>query len=553
MQVFGFENENTGKEYEGLDVIRLVGDREPHFPARINRENKDQLPEDVPVSLRKAIKAFILTCAIRRLRGHDKKHNSMLVHIALRIAWIDRIAWHVNEIIRDYTRQIKSTQGSLLDELKDLFENDFYSTTNEVLENLSYNDPKIKHHTWDEVKAELLQAVTRIEVRAVHGTKNTRVLEYHNIEEIDYNAYDDGFSVIAVGGNKLARGITLEGLSISYYLRTARMYDSLMQMGRWFGYRPGYVDLCRLYTSEQLVNWYRHITMATEEMRADFDEMAVNNLRPEDYQLKVRTHPGMLSITSIAKMREHEKIQLSFSGETKQTFEFDNNQESVDWNFNLLESILKRLKNSKIERSYVLWENIESEIILNFLDSYKLKSNRIRIDVIRDYIKKQNRNGEFKHWSVALRLSSSGIIKSKNHHLDGSPTLCKTFELADDSVTDAGIAFRNLKEGFTELVTQGKSNAILDKASRIVDLEATIKTSEKDLKALRKEKGNPLLILMPLDPRVSQKLKPDIPLLGFGIIFPELENEAKFEYAARPMLDFEEVLQEDDDEVENED
>ena len=109
--------------------------------------------------------------------------------------------------------------------------------------------------SWDKIKSELINAVTKIEVRAVHGTKNTRDLEYHNIEEINYGKYENGLSVIAVGGNKLARGITLEGLSVSYYLRTTRMYDSLMQMGRWFGYRPGYVDLCRLYTTEQLVNW----------------------------------------------------------------------------------------------------------------------------------------------------------------------------------------------------------------------------------------------------------------------------------------------------------
>lgn len=559
-QVFGFENEKTGEAFEGLDIIRPAEDQEPWFPRTINRENRNILPDDVPGSLKESIQAFIFTCAVRRLRGQDKKHNSMLIHVALRVAWIDRIAWLVNEVLRDYKRQIKSGQGSLLTELEDLYKNDFIPTTEEVLENLNYTDPKIKMYSWDKVKSELINAVTKMEVRAVHGTKNTRDLEYHNIEEINYGKYENGLSVIAVGGNKLARGITLEGLSISYYLRTTRMYDSLMQMGRWFGYRPGYVDLCRLYTTEQLINWYRHVTMATEEMRADFDEMAAKNLRPEDFQLKVRTHPGMLTITSLTKMRDHDKIQLSFSGETKQTFEFDNNQVSVDHNFRLLLETLRKLKNGRPQgKSTVLWETINSDKVISFLDSYKLTSDRIRLDVIREYINRQNQSGLFRNWSVAIRFTSSSNVKSskkdKNtnkvikHPLNDLPTFITDFSLINESFKNTGIAFRDLKEGIKELSTRGSSNAILDKASRIVDLDADVNTAESEIKKLRKDKGTPLLVLMPLDPRVSTKLSHNVPLLGFGIIFPELENEAKFEYAARPPKnsDAEDAPQQSDD------
>lgn len=537
-EVFGFENEKTGEQFEGLDIIRSAEDQEPWFPRRINQENRDDLPDDIPGSLKEAIQSFILSCAVRRLRRQDKNHNSMLIHVALRVAWIDRIAWLVNEVLRDYKRQIKSGQGTLLKDVEFLYKNDFEHTSDVVIDNLSYSDPKIKSHKWQDVKPHLLDAVMKIEVRAVHGTKNTRNLEYHNIKEIDYNEYENGLSVIAVGGNKLSRGITLKGLSVSYYLRTTRLYDSLMQMGRWFGYRPGYVDLCRLYTTEDLVGWYRHVTMATEEMRADFDEMAKKNLRPEDFQLKVRTHPGMLAITSMAKMRDHDRIQLSFSGEVKQTFEFDNNQESVDRNFSLLGNTLSKLHSGDEKLSSVLWENVNSEVVLSFLESYKLSSNRIRLDVISDYIEKQNQAGLFNSWSIALRLTSSKTVKStkkgEKHPLNGSPTLFTSFTFADGSINDAGVAFRNLKEGVNELVTRGSSNAILDKASRIIDLDADINTKEPEIKRLRKQKGSPLLILMPLDPRVSSKLRTDKPLVGFGIIFPELENEAKFEYAARP-------------------
>ena len=450
-QVFGFENARTGEQSEGLDIIRLAEDQEPDFPRRITRDNSDNLPEDVPSSLKEAIKAFILTCAIRRSRGHQKKHNSMLVHVALRVAWIDRIAWLVNENVRDYKNQIKSGQGGLIKELKDLYESDYQPTTIDVLKNLAYNDPKIKINSWDKIENHLWDAVSKIDVRAVHGVKNTRSLEYHNIEELNYNDYENGFSVIAVGGNKLARGITLEGLSISYYLRTTRMYDSLMQMGRWFGYRPGYADLCRLYTTEQLIGWYRHITMATEEMRADFDEMAARNLTPKDFQLKVRTHPGMLQITSVSKMKEHEKIQLSFSGETKQTYEFDNDQVVVNSNFKLLESTLNKLENAQLRPSEsnigsVLWESVSYEVVTDFLTSYRSNTDHLRSDILRDYIITQSKNSHFQTWSVGLILTTSSKVRSKTS-FEGSPSLRKSFRFSDSDAKNVGIASRNLFEG----------------------------------------------------------------------------------------------------------
>jgi len=552
-QVFGFENEKTGEKYEGLDVIRQVEDRLPYFPARINKENVDQLPEDIPQSLKEAIKAFVLTCAIRRLRGQAKKHNSMLVHVVLRVAWIDRIAWNINEVVRDFKRQIKSGQGTLLQELKDLFHNDFKPTTDEVLENLAYNDPRIKQHDWNDVEKALLQAISKIEVRAVHGTKNTRFLEYHNIEEINYNAYDEGLSVIAVGGNKLARGITLEGLSVSYYLRTTRMYDSLMQMGRWFGYRPGYVDLCRLYTTEQLVNWYRHITMATEEMKADFDEMAANNLKPKHYQLKVRTHPGMLMITSITKMREYERIQVGFSGKLIQTYVFEKKQSIVNSNYTSFKNLLARLNNpNELESSKgvnaLLWENVNATIVNDFIETYQ--SEYIRNEILKAYIDRQNQLGRLTNWSVAVILNSGKTITSKGK-LRGQIVKKHTFEWKNGN-HQGGLPARNLEEGLKELRVKGSKNAILDKRARMIDLTFEKEPSEKEIKERRNQEEKPLLVIMPLDSRVSDQLNENVPLIGFGLMFPDFDGEETYEYAARPtQSDFEDLLQEDDDIIED--
>ena len=91
---------------------------------------------------------------------------------------------------------------------------------------------------------------------------------------LNYFDHQNGLSVIAIGGDKLSKGLTLEGLSVSYYLRASRMYDTLMQMGRWFGYRPGYVDLCRLFISRELNEWFCHITLASQQLRDEFEYMS---------------------------------------------------------------------------------------------------------------------------------------------------------------------------------------------------------------------------------------------------------------------------------------
>ena len=546
-QVFGFENENTGEVAEGLDIIRFAEDQEPWIPKKINKHNAEDLPDDVPATLKEAIKAFILTNAIRRLRGHGNKHSSMLVHVALRVLWIDRIAWLINEILRGYKNQIKSGQGNVLYDLEEMFYNDFMPTTKEVKNNIAYNDPKIKTHTWGEVKSELIAAITKIEVRSVHGLKKTSVIEYHRIEEIDYEAHKNiGLSVIAVGGNKLARGITLEGLSISYYLRTTRMYDSLMQMGRWFGYRPGYADLCRLYTTSQLINWYRHVTMATEEMRNDFDEMAANNMVPKDYQLKVRTHPGMLMVTSLTKMREHEKIQVGFSGKLIQTYSF--NKADVNSNYNVFKYLLSRLnttpqkiKTGQKKVNALLWNKVDSVKILDFMSSFKTPIHRL--DIMKSYIEKQNNEGLLQKWSLAVWVNSRNDSKKEKWKWSGGD-----FE--------AGLPTRSLLGDETkQLSVKGSKNAILGKEHRMVDLGLKIgeKPSEDDLKEIRKRLQQPLIVILPIDSSDYSGIENNLPIIGLGIIFPIIESEKKFEYAARPLNpDFEEEPQQSDDKTDDE-
>ena len=549
-EVFGHGEAGIENIPDPLPIIRDATDQEPYFPARINKENRDQLPDGLPASLKRAIQSFILTCAIRRLRGQATKHNSMLVHVALRVAWIDRIARLVNEALHDYRNQIQLNTGPLLRELEQLFNEDFVGTTTTVLENLRYQDPAIKITTWDAVRPELSAAVNKIEVRAVHGQKNLRNLEYKNTQELNYGEYDGtGLSVIAVGGNKLARGLTLEGLSMSYYLRTTRMYDSLMQMGRWFGYRPGYVDLCRLFTTPELQLWYEHVAMATDEMRADFDVMSTQNKTPEQFQIKVMKHPGMLMITSAARMRGHETLDLSYSGQLKQTYAFSDKGEDVTNNYRALQKLLGQLPepillSADTPANSILWRGIEACHVIDFLAAYN-GLGFFPSESMRGYVMQQNGSGLLTNWNVAIILNSRS---QHNHKIRFRDVRSQIFTWSNGSMS-GGMPARSLEQKGDVLIVGGSKNAILDKRARMIDLDLPTpadRISEQELRAVRKETGTPLLVILPMDPRVSDSTH-TVPIVGVGIQFPEIEGEVAYRYAVRPMAGMEDEVQESDD------
>lgn len=560
-KIFGLENPITGETHEPLNVFRVIDDYDPPFFKTINKNNKDKLPEYLPESLETALKSFILTCAIRRLRGHDKKHNSMLVHVALYVAWIDKVALLVNERMKDFKNYISGNDAKFMKELKELYTNDFIPTTENIIENIDYTDNRIELHDWESVKAELKKAASKIDVRAVHGTRSTTNLKYHNINEIDYSIHEEGLSVIAVGGGRLARGITLEGLSTSYYLRTTRMYDSLMQMGRWFGYRPGYVDLCRLYTTETIYEWFNHITMATEEMRYDFDEMTTRNLKPSDFTLKVRNHHGLLAITSVAKLFWAKDITMSFSNSNKQTYLLLKDKKSIQNNFDIFKNLFERLGFPKDENiiqiknktKYLLYKNVKIEVLIDFIENYKINIPSINNQVLSDYIKQQNIQNNIREWNICIvsntnekaLLYDEGVIKESKFRTEHETKKYSLF--ADGKEIELVCSVRNQTE-YSELYKITK-NQIDDVVDRQVDL---LENGIGSIKERRANESKGLLLIYALDERGTTNVENGIPIIGYSLHFPKIENEVQVSYSAtiKEELDIEPM--EDDDNSENE-
>jgi hypothetical protein len=566
-KIFGYENPVPELTKEPLEIFREIDDYDPPFFRTINRNNKEDLPEYLPLSLERAIKSFILTCAIRRIRGHENKHNSMLVHVALLVKWIDRVAHLVNDKTKEYKNAILSDDETLLRELKALYETDFLLTTGNVLENLDYKDIRIKEHSWDEINKELKKAVSKIEVRSVHGTRSTTNLEYHNIEEIDYSRYENGLSVIAVGGSRLSRGITLEGLSVSYYIRTTRMYDSLMQMGRWFGYRPGYVDLCRLFTTSQIFEWFNHITIATEEMRNDFDEMTAALQRPKDFRLKVRNHHGLLTITSLAKLNFTENIEISFSGTNPQTYQLLRTKTAIENNFNALKNLIaaigfpKKLnrKETRGKIRYLFFPEQNVDPICDFVDAFKIEQPSIKNATLSEYIRTQSGNNKISEWSICIVSNTDEKVfinryENNPDHSRSPKDDLMTYQLNYGSETiTLGCSVRNQPK-----ITRGSEyyliakNQIDDLTDRQVDLSVNGFKTNKEIKEQRTSEKKGLLLIYALDERGTPNVNNGIPIIGYSLHFPKIDDEIKVSYTATINNGFDDEVMVDDDNTENE-
>ena len=223
-----------------------------------------------------------------------------------------------------------------------------------------------------------------------------------------------------IGGDKLSRGLTLEGLSVSYFLRSAKMpmYDTLMQMGRWFGYRMGFEDLCRLYTTDNVIKWFFHISVATEELRNTFRIMAAQGSTPAEFGLKVRTNPNLI-ITAKTKMRHSKIEQTSFSQEVEEIITFIKNDEIIQSNFDVASKLLKNIKDPLQTGAFkndlhswkniYLWKNIKPEFVIEFLNKYKRFSEVRTLETAQHakYIENLNNYDELTNWTICLHGSGS--------------------------------------------------------------------------------------------------------------------------------------------------
>lgn len=392
-----------------LPIFRAVRDHELAFPPK---HKGDHDPAELPASLKEAILAFVLSCAARRARGQRKAHNSMLVHVT----WRTAVQKKVRQLVEDEFHRVRRVihyekNHPVWEQLKVLWEEDFTGCTTKI--RALENDDRLTEVTWEEVSAELTVAVDKILVREINSESK---------DELAYNREPDGLSVIAVGANKLSRGLTLEGLSMSYFLRTTRMYDTLMQMGRWFGYRDGYLDLCRLYTTEDLRDWFSHVAFAEEELKREFEIMADSRMTPADYGLRVREHPDGMLVTALNKMAHGETREVTFAGQLVQTAFFSRDERVQTRRADLVERWVGSLSDfRKDARGGLRWTATRDEV-LGLLDALRApgfthpKCSRFGPE-LRSFIEAQQENGGLAEWTIVVPGGSLKAVELAGHPL----------------------------------------------------------------------------------------------------------------------------------------
>ena len=559
------------KDYFDSDsVTKQLRDENSNYIPDKHKMN-DNKPDDLPESLKRAIKYFVLSCAARRARGQVDVHNSMLIHVTRFVDWQNHIARLVGEELSKYKKRIEFNQQDFLSDLQILWQEKFVPKTTEVIEYLKKEkneDPDIKPINWKEVKVHLLPAVTKIQLRAVHGSKLLGGLEPENLQALDYYDRKKGLSVIAIGGNKLSRGLTLEGLTVSYYLRSSKMYDTLMQMGRWFGYRQGYLDLCRLFTSRELISHYKHIALATEEMRAEFDRMAMLRKQPIHYGLKVRSHTGLLSITASNKFRYRKMMTFSYSGGLEETWEFDiSRKQMFQQNHELTQSFITNLgtpngplnDSSHLKSQDLVWSQKNNyKDIIDFLRQYQTTQQSFITELMEEYIENQAKNGKLTNWTVAL-INNSRTSDTVNYY--GNLTVGLSFRKNDPDNTSSNYALvkshiiGNFHE-YIDLTNEQLKNALnqtKDDRERIgKDPEKTIHPNPLRIRTNRSE-SNGLLLIYPLDPNPDKSDVPfsDVPIIGLALSFPYIKDDKGVVYAINEV--FQKELYDYPDEYDTED
>lgn len=522
-RVFGLQSDDPDDdEIEPLPIVRPVEDHATWMP---DGHKKDRLPPDeLPGSLSEAISAFVLSCAARQARGRGSDHKSMLIHVTRFQDVQRRVGDQIGEHLQLFKDRIRYGDIStpVEEELRRLWERDFIPTSE------WFPADQAPPVSWAQVWGQVRSAAEKIQVRVVNGN-SADALQY-------YDHRREGLSVIAIGGNKLSRGLTLEGLAVSYYLRATKMYDTLLQMGRWFGYRPDYEDLCRLYTTPALLDAYREITAANDELRRDFEEMAVLGATPEKFGFRVRTSPAGLEVTARNKMRRGTRVRVSYSGDMPETVTFDMRETTLAGNFSLLERFTSRLDATfSHERDDAtgscIWRGVSAEEITDgFLDEYMAgQAPRTRPAFIADYIRNCQRLGELGNWTVRLVSTMTGDPKEIGSY---KIRLVERAKINEDINAEQRYRIRRIvspsDEGKDLVVGSDQWNRALDAAKNAA--KGKLDKNGKEKKEPTFPAGIPLryerrpdqahLLIYPLkDPRPDHASDAP-PVVGFAISFP---------------------------------
>ncbi len=474
------------------------------------KHKKDHIPGDIPLSLRKAIASFVITNAIRDLRGQKTKHRSMMVNVSVFVDVQKKIAEQLDAYVRELQREIRNyymMYGVALQYSSFAFLRDVFDTY--------YSDCEFE---WGTIQVALWDAVAPVVVRYVNGGNAAKNLNYDENEEL-------GLRIIAVGGYSLSRGLTLEGLSHSYFYRNTKMYDTLMQMGRWFGYRPHYEDLCQVWINPDAVDWYSYISEASDELKREVRRMQSEQRTPADFGLCVRSDNATLLVTARNKMRTAKDytMTISLSGNIIETPFIHTNKKILKDNLHVTEQFIDGLVGDGFvsvigDKTYELMDkmqfiDIPQSYVIDYLRSYQshtANSNFHTSEIVKLIMSATD--GSLDKWDIVI-ASGKGV---KTVHLGGEdiPCVARSFDIRDDvnafqmsgsksRLGDRNYAKGGLKKDLVAKIESGEHAEQMKRFGTVRPLNQNVFFKPDFFDKLR----NPLLVIYPVELKAPDEIK----------------------------------------------
>ena len=545
-QVFGLDeepSEQSEQARDGLDMVRVVPEAEAEsLRPPSSRDDRESFDPDIPPSMVAAVEWFVVATAIRRSRAQTD-HSSMLVHTT-----------HYADPHFAMKKKLDVLVAQMRDEFmegrSDRFKQSFDRENGKVL-----NSDGTAIATWETVQEELGDVLESVRVIVDNGSSNDR-LNYDD---------DSPQTVIAVGGGTLSRGLTLEGLVVSYFTRTSNSYDTLLQMGRWFGYRTGYEDLPRIWVADGLDRDYAFLASVESDLRDEIKSVASSEFTPRQVGVKIRRHPGRLEITGATKMSNAQLVDVSLSGIQQQAFILDGRQEAAVNNRRVVETLLDGAVLEPVPHrpEQYIAHDVTTDRIRQFLRNFSFSDRQ------RAFVKEDTRTATDKWLREFASEAKWNVVLAGRSRANNTMHICGVdLGLLDRApLGDSEVGALNFK------AMMNPGDLLSD-----IDLKKHGVETPKDRagrKRVRREygEGAGLLVIYPLDPKAKHKdtdqrvgplvragssRRVDMPdgvandLLGFGIVYPTTHagiNENDHEYVSVRPMD-EPVMEDDFDEDE---
>lgn len=516
------------------------------------KHKKDYELTTIHPQLKKAIMQFFIVVACRYLRGAERAHNTMLVNVSR----FNDVQLTLTDLIHDYLEDCRdeivqfgslspiyrSQNGTVIKQLEEEYNSEFPSCP----------------ESFEDILAVLVDQMHRIKVEMVNGLAKKKVKS-----SLNYGAHEDeGYWVIAVGGLKLSRGLTLEGLSISFFLRNALAYDTLTQMCRWFGYRDGYDDLCKLYLLPESFEHYSMVAQSIRELYADLKVMEATRATPREFGLKVRSSNTALLVTAKNKMGTAQSVDFNY-----RLWDRAYNRywawESLDKNernyYSALD-VVERLKekNPTISQDKlgapVLFENVEYadlvELIekINIPNSSKLNEPRPVIDALQALKREEFESPKILLFSRMGASTNPNLKLLKNRGLEKEEYYGE-YSFAGFTIHPIARTFRfnKKKDGVGYIYTSSAAISDSDDLRFAISEAVYDQYKQQEKKGLtnahlRTELKSPVLILYLVSALIPHPEEDSSKLLAHGHEFPTIMYSIHFpkEQLGRPVKELDE-------------